>query len=95
MNQAGSACAHNSYQASFEACFVDLESLEKLKNFNSTVGKEQKPSQHSSPKSHKASPFGHDNVNSSYTQKSHQILVPRLVSVLHKRLKRICHSCLK
>ena len=36
-------------------------------------------------------PLGYDNFNSSCTQKSHQILVPRLMSVSHKLPKTIGH----
>ena len=38
-------CAHSDYEASFEACFMDLGCLEK-QFFNSAVGKQQKASRH-------------------------------------------------
>ena len=40
-------------------------------------------------------PPGYDNFNSSCTQKSHQILVPRLASIPHKLPKTIGHHRLK
>ena len=72
----------------FYGCYI-IENRQKLGHIRVVLSIQTlRLSQHSI---NSIMPLGYDNFNSSCTQKSHQILVPRLASVPHKPPKTIGH----